>query len=331
MKKLFFLSFFFLWPLSSACFAQASREGHIVTPDKVKIFYKVVGSGPESLIAVHGGPGNTMHSILADLAPLAATRTVIYYDQRGNGGSDLIRDKDKLSVSKHLADLEAVRKHFKLEKVTLLGNSWGGMLISFYATAHPDRVERLILHNPGEPSRELLFEAVDEIQARILSRYNEEQRKRWAFVSNPMNWMEAKDPRAICREFFTMILPTYVAREESMSKFKGDVCAGSEAAVRQQQFVNQQVWRALGDFNVLPKLAAVKAPVLIIHGAADPIPVRSSEAWATGFPNARLLLIKDAGHVSHVETPEIFFPAVETFLRGSFPAESKIVQPNKQQ
>ena len=171
------------------------------------------------------------------------------------------------------------------------------------------------------------MEAVDEIQVRIRSHYNEEQRKRWAFVSNPKTWMEAKDPRAICREFFTMILPTYVARKESMLKFKGDVCFGSEAAVRQQQFVNMQIWRSLGDFDVLPSLAAVKAPVLVIHGAADPIPVKSSEAWATGFPNARLLLIKDAGHVSHVETPEIFFSAVETFLKGNFPAEAKIVRP----
>jgi proline iminopeptidase len=323
-KILFFISLIVLWQSSSAL-AQTPREGHIVTPDKVKLFYKVVGSGSEVLIAVHGGPGNTMHSILNDFAPLAAGRTVIYYDQRGNGGSDLIRDRDKLSVSKHIDDLEAVRKHFKLDKVTLLGNSWGGLLISFYAAAHPDRVERLILHHPAYPTQELLFEGVTEIQRRINSRYNEAQRKRWAFVSNRRNWMDAKDPRALCREFFLMLLPTYVAREESMSRFKGDVCAGSEAAVRNQQFANHQVWQSLGDYNVLPSLRVVKAPVLVIHGVADPIPVRSSEAWASGFPNARLLLIKDAGHVSQVETPEIFFSAVETFLKGSFPAEAKVI------
>jgi pimeloyl-ACP methyl ester carboxylesterase len=57
--------------------------------------------------------------------------------------------------------------------------------------------------------------------------------------------------------------------------------------------------------------------------AVDPIPIKSSAAWASAFPNARLLLIKDAGHISHVEQPEIFFKAVETFLKGSFPAEAK--------
>lgn len=325
MKKLLFLSFLFLCLSPGDCLAQP-REGHILTPDKVKIFYKVVGSGPEILVVVHGGPGNTMHSVLADFAPLAAGRTVIYYDQRGNGGSDLIRERDRLGAAKHVADLEAVRKHFKLDKVTLLGNSWGGLLISFYAVAHPERVERMILHHPAPPTLELLIEDADEIQDRIRTRYDAEQEKRYAFVSNRRNWLDAKDPRALCREFFTMLLPTYVASEESTRKFKSDVCAGSEAAVRNQQFVNHHVWQSLGNFNVLPSLSVVKAPVLIIHGAADPIPVRSSEAWATNFPNARLLLIRNAGHVSQVETPEIFFPAVETFLNGEFPAEAKIVR-----
>jgi proline iminopeptidase len=277
------------------------------------------------LIAVHGGPGNTMDSILPDLAPLAKNRRVIYYDQRGNGRSDLIKERENLAVSKHVADLEAVRQFFKLDKMRLLGNSWGGMLVSFYAAAHPDRIERMVLHNPGEPTKALADEAVDEIGARIYSRYDPEQRKRYAFLSNPQNWVKAKDPRAICREWFQMLAPTYVAKPESLAKFKGDVCSGSEEAVRYQQVVNMQIWRTMGDWNLLPQLSVVKAPVLIIHGEVDPIPVESSEAWAQGFPNARLLLIKDSGHISHVEQPEIFFKAVETFLRGNFPPDAKRV------
>jgi pimeloyl-ACP methyl ester carboxylesterase len=60
-------------------------EGYIVTPDKVQIFYKIVGKGSETLVAVHGGPGNSLESIRPDLEPLAKGRRVIYYDQRGQG------------------------------------------------------------------------------------------------------------------------------------------------------------------------------------------------------------------------------------------------------
>ncbi len=325
MKRLtLFLSLILaaLWP-ASACTAQTTpREGYIRTADGVRLFYKVVGDGPATLVVVHGGPGNTLESILPDLEPLAKNRRVIYYDQRGGGRSDLIRERDRLSVEKHVADLEAVREFFKLDKMTLIGNSWGGMLVSFYAAAHPDRVERMILHNPGEPTKAFAVEAVDEINAR-LSRYKGEEARRYAFLSNPKNWVKAQDPRALCREWFAMLLPTYVKKEETLAKIKGDVCAGPEEAVRYQQVVNGLIWETMGDWNLLPKLGAVKAPVLIIHGEVDPIPVESSEAWAKAYPNSRLLVIKDAGHVSHVEQPEIFFNAVETFLKGGWVPEAR--------
>jgi len=320
------LGVLFLWQASAVCLAQSPREGYIRTADGVRLFYKIVGSGPETLVAVHGGPGNSMESILPDLEPLAKNRTVIYYDQRGNGRSDLIKDRSKLAVSKHVEDLEAVRVHFKLDKLTLLGNSWGGMLIAYYAAAHPAKVERMVLHSPGEPTKALAIEAVEEMQSRVDLRYNAEQRKRFGFVSNYQNWVKASDPKAVCREFFQLLLPLYVSKPESAARLKGDVCSGSEEAVRYQQFVNVQIINSLGDWNWLPLLGVVKAPVLVIHGTADPIPIESSQAWAAAMPNARLLVIDGAGHIPHVEQPEIFFKAVETFLKGNFPPEAKKVQ-----
>ena len=295
---------------------QQPREGYVRTADGVRLFYRVVGDGPETLVAVHGGPGNTFESILADLEPLAKGRRVIYYDQRGGGRSDLIRDRNKLAVSKHVADLEAVRSFFKLERMTLLGNSWGGMLVAYYAAAHPERVERMILHSPGEPTRAFAVEAVEEMQSRMDNRYTPAERKRYGFVSDPRNWVRAEDPRAVCREFYTLLLPIYVSKPESMKSFKGDVCAGPIEAVRYQQVVNTYIMNSLGDWDLLPSLGVVKAPVLVIHGEADPIPVESSEAWARAFPNAELLLVEGAGHLPQVERPEIFFDAVETFLKG---------------
>ena len=103
----------------SGCGAE-DGEGYILTPDKVRIFYKIVGSGSETLVAVHGGPANSLESIRPDMEPLAKGRRVIYYDQRGNGRSQLI-DDGRSSDSKTMSpDLEALRKHFKLEKMSLL-------------------------------------------------------------------------------------------------------------------------------------------------------------------------------------------------------------------
>ncbi len=226
--------------------------------------------------------------------------------------------------------METVRQFFKLDKMTLLGNSWGGMLVGFYAAAHPERVERIILHSPGEPTRAFAVEQVEEIQQRIDQRYNAKQKKRYNFVSNYQNWVKASDPRAVCREFYRLLLPIYASKPESAALLKGDVCSGSDDAVRYQQFVNVQIMNSLGDWNLLPSLGAIKSPVLVIHGAADPIPIESSEAWAQALPNARLLIIGGAGHIPQVEQPEVFFKAVENFLKGDFPPESKKVQNSPQ-
>ncbi len=290
-------------------------EGYITSFDGVRLFYKVVGNGPEALVVVHGGPGNTMFSILPDLEPLAKNRTVIYYDQRGNGRSDLVEGSEPLAVPNHIKDLEAVRSHFKLEKLSLLGNSWGGLLISFYALSHPDRVSKLVLHSPASPSFSMLRASTPFIYQRIPKKNLGPFRS----MSIPGTWRSSHDPLALCRRFYDLLLPvdfSDVARAENM---RGDVCAGPIEAVRRQPFVNKTIWESLGEWNLVPELTSLKIPTLIIHGSYDMIPVESSIAWTEAMPDARLLIIEDSGHMTHIEQPRIFFTAVETFLEGNWP------------
>lgn len=94
-----------------------AREGFIAADDGTKLFYKIEGSGPEVLVVVHGGPGGSLESVRPDFGRLAKGRTVIYYDQRGNGRSDLIDDDERVGITYQVADLEAVRRHFKLKKM----------------------------------------------------------------------------------------------------------------------------------------------------------------------------------------------------------------------
>jgi len=70
----------------------AVREGYVTTSDSARLFYRVVGQAPDTIIAIHGGPGVDLESIAGDFAPLAAKHTVIFYDQRGAGRSELPAD-----------------------------------------------------------------------------------------------------------------------------------------------------------------------------------------------------------------------------------------------
>ena len=299
----------------------ASREGYVAADDGTRLFYKVEGSGPSTLVVVHGGPGNSLESVRGDFERLAKDRTVIYYDQRGNGRSDLIDDPERVGIKYQVADLDAVRRHFKLEKLTLLGNSWGGFLIAAYAAAHPDRVERLILDAPAPPTFAQLEQMGDEISRRMEQIASAADRQRLGQLYR--SWDKAEDPMPACQTFYTAVLKTYTFKLGELPPHKGDLCFGSREAVRRQQLVNKAVWRSLGDFDYRPAVGKVTAPVLVMHGIGDVIPVQGSRDWAKSFPNGRLLLMQRAGHLMHLEQPDIFFEAVETFLAGEWPAEAK--------
>jgi proline iminopeptidase len=305
--------------------ANEAQTGFITTDDGVRLFYRVVGSGDTKLVAVHGGPGNSHMSIEPDFGPLAQLYTVIYYDQRGNGRSDLIADGARLSLDYHIADLEEVRQHFDIERMNLYGNSWGGLLVAAYASAHPERVERLIVHSAAPPTVELIAQMGASLTARAERRYSPADLRRFARWFDPEAHAAAENPLQMCREWQRMLIPIMMQNPDTYPRFRGDLCFGGDEAIRQQQIVNQQVWNSMGDYDLRPAAHAVTAPTLVIHGVGDNIPLAASEAWAAAIPNARLLVIEGAGHVAQVERPDVFFPAIERFIAGEWPEDSREV------
>src|SRR5262249_26897183 len=78
---------------------------------------------------------------------------VVYWDQRGAGSSfDPKADPHRLTIARHVADLDAVVDHLRQslgqDKIILIGHSWGAALGLLYARAHPDKVSALIGVNP---------------------------------------------------------------------------------------------------------------------------------------------------------------------------------------
>jgi len=60
-------------------------------------------------------------------------------------------------MENYIGDLEALRNHLKLEQLTLIGHSWGGMLAMEYVAKNPKNVKNLILLKPGRTSQEVSF------------------------------------------------------------------------------------------------------------------------------------------------------------------------------
>src|SRR2546422_2886860 len=118
--------------------------------DGVRLFTRRAGDGPP-VVVLHGGPGAHHDYLLPQYDLLARGRTLLYYDQRGGGRSPVGRDTP-VGWREHVADLDALRRHWSIDRLTLLGYSWGGLLALLYWLEHPEQVERLALVSPA-PAR----------------------------------------------------------------------------------------------------------------------------------------------------------------------------------
>ena len=108
-----------------------AQELEIDTGD-VTLYAQSVGGPRSVLVGVHGGPGATSHYLepLPDMpgSPVAGPRRrFVTYDQRGGGRSSKPQSND-YSFTRHAEDLEALRSHFKADKLHLFGHSWARWL-----------------------------------------------------------------------------------------------------------------------------------------------------------------------------------------------------------
>ena len=113
-----------------------------VSIDGRRICVDSVGTGPP-LVALPGGPGFP-GAQLAELGGLSAVRTLCRVDWRGAGTSDPPAD-GRHGLDDYAADLARLQDHLGLERIDLLGHSFGGMVAARYAARHPGRVGRLVL------------------------------------------------------------------------------------------------------------------------------------------------------------------------------------------
>jgi proline iminopeptidase len=300
--------------LCAVAFAQqpAMREGYLTTSDSIRLFYRVVGSGPDTIIALHGGPGIDHESIRGDFAPLASKHTVIFYDQRGSGRSTLPKDTTQLGAQQQVDDLDAVRKHFKLDRVTLVAHSYGPLLAATYALAHPTIVRRMVFFGPVPPRRGNFWQRFGEIMS---TRLDAEAQARQAEANRRL--MDPKgDTRQACRDFWAIGLRARLAEpDRTLRLIQSDLCASEPAGIRYGlSITNPVVMASYGDWDLRDRLKALPVPTLIVHGEEESIPMDLVEEWATSLPKARLLKIPRAAHLTYAERPEIVWPAVEKFL-----------------
>lgn len=269
--------------------------------DGTTLHFTSVGKGP-AVVLLSGGPGFSSAYMSAIAAPLKKKYRFILLDQRGTGESKLATcDATTLDHQRLVADVDALRRALKLEKLTLLGHSWGGILSMLYASAHPERVNALVFVDSGGPTTQ----SVSKFAANHIARMTPEDSARVAEWSGRL----ASDHKRAVLEITKARTPPYFFDRAKAKAFQD--------ALDENSFNDAVFWPIVGQidasFDLRPALRKVHAPVLVIHGKYDPL--ESAEEVHAAFPGSRLEMIDDAGHFPWAEQPEAFIRILDGFLR----------------
>jgi proline iminopeptidase len=292
---------------SSAILAIQPTQQDYLDVDDGQIYYQTFGHG-EPIIVLHGGPGLDQSYLLPQMEELAKHYSVTFYDQRGSGRSiKTPMNNDLISVPQFVKDLDALRAKLGYEKFILIGHSWGGLLAMNYAIAHPEHVNALILMDSAGATGASFQEL------------NAEYYRRTADISKKLNKIQssrdflAGDPAAI-KKFYRLIFTKYMVNPKNVNKLTLNINSKSAlngfkvAGILQKNYLDTE-------FNLLPELAKLDIPTLIIYGKYDLIPRKSMEEIKNTMPDAELVVLQHSAHFSYIEQPQQTFAAIEDFLR----------------
>lgn len=287
------------------CLFSISLHAGFVEVEDAKLFYREAGQG-SPLIVLHGGPGLTQNYLLPAMDQLADKNHVIFYDQRGCGQSTGAINDDTMTVEQYVADLDKLRQSFNLEKISILGHSWGGFLAMQYAIAHPEHVEKLILSNscPASFDEYALFE---QNWVRLMKPYMPEIE----LIQQTKEYTEGNPD--LVEKLFRIMFRVYCYNPVKANLLN----------LREPANVNVNGAKILGifnknvlgkPFNLHPALKNLKIQTLVIHGDHDPIPPITAQNLHDSIKGSKYILMKECGHFPYVEDPNTYFKHLREFL-----------------
>lgn len=284
-----------------------------------RIWYKVIGSGPGiPLIAIHGGPGSRSCGMIQGFTRLTDERPVILYDQLESGNSDRPGDTSLWKLDRFVEELTLLRKELNLEKLHILGSSWGAAIaIEYMLTQDTTGVQSVIFSGPLlgteqwiSDARVLLSTLPENLQDTI-SKYEELEQ-----FSSP-SYVAATD------SFYYR----YLTRSRSPLKHSNSKCKDVSGFNRE---IYNHMWGpseftmtgTLKYFNRINDLPLLKQPVLFIIGEYDEVLPETAKKYHQCTPNSDLKIIKGAAHSQLRDQPEMYTEAIRVFL-NNVESESK--------
>ncbi len=288
-------------------------KGFIVGDQGHRIFFEKFGDGPQKIL-IPGGMylSPTFRSLAND------DRTIVLYDQRGRGKSSAIHDTSMIGWQGELDDIEAIRRHFRFDRLSYVGWSYSGAIAALYAEAYPDRVDRIVLVGPLPPRKDPHYYSY---QKTWNSRRDSSHARQMAAVATAFK--ESGDLVSYIRDSYKLLHGPMLYRKDAVETFREDffTCENERPDLMWGRHFPTLI-ASFGDWNFGNLREGINCPALIIHGDYDEIPLAASREWHEIIPDSRLFVLEEAGHLPFFDRPSILFSTIDKFLAGAWPSES---------
>ncbi len=277
-----------------------------------KVWYRIVGdheaAGKLPLLCLHGGPG-VPHDYLEPLEAMAAKgRRVIFYDQLGCGNSDQPHDPSLWTVDLFVEEVDVMRGALGLDRLHLLGQSWGGMLAMQYALTRPEGLVSLIVASSpasmpqwGAEANRLRGKLPLPVQQTLL-------RHEQAGTTDDPEYVEAMMVfyrRHVCR----------------LDPWPDCLIRAFEKVMQNPEVYNTMngpsefhVTGVIKAWDVVGRLNEILIPTLVTSGRYDEATPAIAETVHQGIKGSQWVIFEQSAHMAHIEEPERYIQVLDEFL-----------------
>lgn len=292
----------------------SKTDGKYVRVNGARLWVVTVGEG-DPIIFIAGGPGGA-HIGLRSFDPLTQNHhQLIYFDAFGRGKSDTASVVTEYTLERDIEDIEGLRKALHLDKISVLGHSYGGVVAQGYAIKYPEHLSHLILANTFH-SFLMWQENDDNSNHEIKTNYPEVWNELMRIREKGAVSSDAKHQEIYGRVPYGFLYAYNPAKFEGR---KTDDYPNPYNAKLYYQMVGKDgdfiVGSDIGNFDYRKQLKDLKMPVLIIAGRYDRVAVPWMMVKFKQYcPQAEFVMFEHSGHNPQVEEPVREFSVINAFL-----------------
>ncbi|GEM_PF-678476 len=291
-----------------------------------KVWYRGYGTDKPGIpvLIAHGGPGYSGYDF-ENLKALADERPVYVWDQLDSGESERPNDPANWTVERYVQEFADVRKGLGLEKVHLIGHSWGGIMLSEYLLTHkPEGVVSATFASPMLSMRLLqediadLIPRIQEDALEILLRYD-------SLLSSPTtNWKSEENKKL--KDDFKRIHETIENRYILGDTFFNFMTPAMQRSfdlynpALEQYFIGNSPVTPKGvlkDYDRLNDLHQIQVPTLFTGGRNDLMSPRTLELLRQEIPDAEIEIFENSAHMPHTTEEALYLARMRRFFQNS--------------